>query len=265
MKLCAPITQQNMGIWMSGRVRELDGTAAIVTGSTGNLGSAIARALADAGAGIVINGRTSGEAAAALAEEIEAAGGRAIVHLADVSVPEQVEGMIDAAVAAFGRLDILVNNVGPASNSPVTDIAYDDWRRIMATKLDSAFFCIKASVPHLAKHGQGTIINIGASSAHTGNPNRSVDVAAKMGLAGLTGSLAVELAPQQITVNCVAPGRIARPGATTAHFKAHPIPMGREGTPEEFAATVRFLCGPHSRYTTGQTLHVNGGWYVSVN
>jgi 3-oxoacyl-[acyl-carrier protein] reductase len=247
------------------KARELEGMAAVVTGSTGNLGSAIARALADAGAGVVINGRTSGEAATEIANEIEAAGGRAIVHLADVTVPEQVEGMVEAAVAAFGRLDILVNNVGPASTSSVTDIGYDDWRRIMATKLDSAFFCVKASVPHLAKHGRGVIINIGASSAHTGNPNRSVDVAAKMGLAGLTGSLAVELAPQQITVNCVAPGRIARPGATTAHFKARPIPMGREGTAEEFAATVRFLCGPHSRYTTGQTLHVNGGWYVSIN
>jgi 3-oxoacyl-[acyl-carrier protein] reductase len=247
------------------KARELEGMAAVVTGSTGNLGSAIARALADAGAGVVINGRTSGEAATEIANEIEAAGGRAIVHLADVTVPEQVEGMVEAAVAAFGRFDILVNNVGPASTSPVTDIGYDDWRRIMATKLDSAFFCVKASVPHLAKHGRGVIINIGASSAHTGNPNRSVDVAAKMGLAGLTGSLAVELAPQQITVNCVAPGRIARPGATTAHFKARPIPMGREGTAEEFAATVRFLCGPHSRYTTGQTLHVNGGWYVSIN
>ena len=246
--------------------RELEGMAAIVTGSTGNLGRAIAKALAEAGAGVVINGRTSGEEAASIVQEIENSGGRAIVHLADVTVPEQVEGMVAAAVEAFGRLDILVNNVGPASTNPVTEIDYDDWRRIMTTKLDSAFFCVKASVPHLAKHGKGVIINIGASSAHTGNPNRSVDVAAKMGLAGLTGSLAVELAPQQITVNCVAPGRIAQPGAsTTAHFKTKPIPMGREGTAEEFAATVRFLCGPNSRYTTGQTLHVNGGWYVSIN
>jgi 3-oxoacyl-[acyl-carrier protein] reductase len=244
---------------------ELEGMAAIVTGSTGIIGSAIAKALADAGAAVVINARTSGDAAAEIVKEIEASGGRAIAHLADVTVPEQVEGMVEAAVAAFGRLDIMVNNVGPASSSPVTEIGYDDWRRIMATKLDSAFFCIKASVPHLAKHGKGVIINIGASSAHTGNANRSVDVAAKMGLAGLTGSLAVELAPQGITVNCVAPGRIQRPGATSPHFQARPIPMGREGNPEEFAATVRFLCGPNSRYTTGQTLHVNGGWYVSVN
>lgn len=245
--------------------KELEGMAAIVTGSTGNIGRNIALSLAKAGASVVINGRTSGDVAAEVLNEIEEAGGKAIVHLADVTSEEQVQGMIDAAVNEFGRLDILINNVGPASSGAVTDITYKEWRHYMATKLDSAFLCIKSSIPHLAKNDCGAIINIGASSAHTGNPNRSVDVAAKMGLAGLTGALAVELADQNITVNCVAPGRIQRPGAISAHFQAKPIPAGREGTPEEFAETVRFLCGPNSRYTTGQTLHVNGGWYVSIN
>ncbi len=86
-----------------------------------------------------------------------------------------------------------------------------------------------------------------------------------MGLAGLTGSLAVELAPQEITVNCVAPGRIERPGPLPTHYRERPVPLGREGTPEELVAMVRFLCGPQSRFTTGQTIHVNGGWYVSIN
>lgn len=245
--------------------RELEGTGAIVTGSTGVIGQAIALALAEAGAGVVINGRTSSDEAQAVVSQIEAAGGRAIAHMADVTSEEQVQGMVDAAVESFGRLDILINNVGPASSSPITELTYADWRRIMATKLDSAFLCSKAAIPHLGQNGQGVIINIGASSAHVGNANRTVDGAAKMGLAGLTGSLAIELAPQNITVNCVAPGRISRPGATSSHFAARPIPAGREGTPEEFAGTVRFLCGPHSRFTTGQTLHVNGGWYVSIN
>ena len=245
--------------------RELEGTGAIVTGSTGVIGRAIAVALAEAGAGVVINGRTTGDIAHDIVAEIESKGGRAIVQKADVTSEEEVQAMVDAAVAAFGRLDILINNVGPASSSPITELSYADWRRIMATKLDSAFLCSKAAIPHLRQHGQGAIINIGASSAHVGNANRVVDGAAKMGLAGLTGSLAIELAPQNITVNCVAPGRIQRPGATSAHFAARPIPAGREGTPEEFAGTVRFLCGPPSRFTTGQTLHVNGGWYVSIN
>lgn len=245
--------------------RELDGLAAIVTGSTGIIGSAIAKALAEAGAAVVINAKTSGEAAAAVVAEIESKGGRAMAHLADVTSPEQVQGLIDAAVEAFGRLDILVNNVGPGSSSPITELTYDEWRQKMALKLDSAFLCSKAAIPHLGEHGRGAIINIGASSAHVGNANRTLDGAAKMGLAGFTGSLAIELAPQNITVNNVAPGRISRPGATSPHFQARPIPVGREGTPEEFAGTVRFLCGPHSRFTTGQTLHVNGGWYVSIN
>ena len=245
--------------------KELEGMAAIVTGSTGNIGRNIAIALAKAGAGVVINGRTSGDIALQVVNEIEEFGGKAIICLADVTKEEQVENMIDAAIKNFGRLDILINNVGPASSGAVTDISYDEWRQYMATKLDSAFLCIKAAIPHLSKNGCGVIINIGASSAHTGNPNRSVDVAAKMGLAGLTGALAVELADRQITVNCVAPGRIKRPGAISPHFQTKPIPIGREGTPQEFAETVRFLCGPNSRYTTGQTLHVNGGWYVSIN
>jgi NAD(P)-dependent dehydrogenase (short-subunit alcohol dehydrogenase family) len=103
----------------------------------------------------------------------------------------------------------------------------------------TARFCIKASVPHLTEHGRGVIINIGASSAHAGTANGSADATAKMGLAGLTGSLAVKLAPLGITVNYVAPGRIARPGGASPHFQARPIPAGREGTSEEFAATVR--------------------------
>ena len=245
--------------------RELQGMAALVTGSTGILGAAIAKTIAKAGASVLVNAKTSGNAAKEVVKEISEKGGDAIYHLADVTDPKQVETMVTAAVKEFGRLDILVNNVGPSSTSPITEIGYDEWRSIMAIKLDSAFFCIKAAIPYLAAHGKGVIINIGASSAHVGNPNRAADATAKMGLAGLTGALAVELAPQNITVNCVAPGRIARPGATSAHFKTRPIPMGREGTIEEFSETVCFLCGPHSRFTTGQTLHVNGGWYVSVN
>lgn len=245
--------------------RELEGLGAIVTGSTGNLGSATAKTLAQAGAKVLINGRTSEEKAAEIVEEIENAGGTAVSLMADVTDEISVKRMIETAAAEFGRLDILVNNVGPANKGPVTEISYADWRNIIAQKLDSAFLTIKHAVPYLAKGGRGAIINVGASSAHTGNPQRSVDVAAKMGLAGLTGSLAVELAPQNITVNCVAPGRFHKPGTEVSEHFANGIPAGREGDPVEFAETIRFLVGPHSRYTSGQTLHVNGAWYVSIN
>lgn len=245
--------------------RELEGAAAIVTGSTGIRGREIAMALADAGAMVVINARSSADAAASVVKEIEEKGGQAIAHLADVTSPEQVEGMVDAAVGAFGRLDVLVNTVAGASRGPITELDFEDWRRTISNVLDGSFLCIKASVPHLAQHGRGSIINIGSSSAHVGLPNQCVTAAAKMGLAGLTGALAVELAPQGITVNCVAPGRIERPGALSVHFRDRPIPMGREGKPEELTAMVHFLAGPRGRYITGQTIHVNGGWYVSVN
>ena len=245
--------------------RELKGLGAIVTGSTGNLGSATAKALAQAGAKFLINGRTSEKKAVEIVEEIENAGGTALSLMADVTDEISVKRMIEMAATEFGRLDILVNNVGPANKGPVTAIPYEDWRNIMAQKLDSAFLTIKHAVPYLAKGGRGAIINVGASSAHTGNPQRSVDVAAKMGLAGLTGSLAVELAPQNITVNCVAPGRFHKPGTEVSDHFANGIPAGREGDPLEFAETIRFLVGPHSRYTSGQTLHINGAWYVSIN
>ena len=244
---------------------ELEGTAAIVTGSTGIRGRDIALALAEAGASVVINARSSADAAAAVVKEIEERGGRAIAHLADVTSPEQVEGMVDAAIEAFGRLDILVNTVAGSSRGPITQLNFEDWRQTVSNVLDGSFLCIKASVPHLAQHGRGSIINIGSSSAHVGLANQCVTAAAKMGLAGLTGALAVELAPQGITVNCVALGRIERPGALSVHFRDRPIPMGREGKPEELTAMVRFLAGPQGRYITGQTIHVNGGWYVSVN
>ena len=249
-----------------GKSKELDGTAAIVTGSTGVRGREIAMALADAGAMVVINARSSADTAASVVKEIEERGGQAIAHLADVTSPEQVEGMVEAAVGAFGRLDILVNTVAGSSRGPITKLKFEDWRRTIGNVLDGAFLCIKASVPHLARHGKGAIINIGSSSAHAGTPNHCTTAAAKMGLAGLTGSLAVELGPQGITVNCVALGYIERPGgAPGGHFRDDNIPLGRAGKPEELTALVRFLCGPQGRYITGQTIHVNGGWYISVN
>lgn len=247
--------------------RELDGTAAIVTGSAKNMGRMIALTLADAGAAVLINARTSIDAARAVADEIAAAGGRATVHMADVTQPDAVEGMVDAAIEAFGRLDILVNNVGIRLAKPITEVSFEDWRAVQAGNLDSAFLCTKASVPHLARNGRGAIINIGGVSGHAGVANRSPVAAAKAGLAGFTGSLAVELAPQNITVNCVAPGHIAHegePGRMSAHFKERPIPVGRAGRPEDIADMVRLLCGPSGRYTTGQTIHVNGAWYVTI-
>jgi 3-oxoacyl-[acyl-carrier protein] reductase len=248
---------------MTDNARELDGAVAIVTGSARNIGRAIALQLADAGAAVVINAKTSREAAEATAGEIGAAGGEALVHLADLTDPDQVDGMVAAAVERFGGLDILVNNAALRRNAPITEISYDDWREIVASILDAAFLCCRASVPQLGRHGRGAIVNIGGVAGHAGVGGRSHVVAAKAGLAGLTKGLADELAPQGITVNCVAPGYIDTVrDHIPPHFQTRPVPLGRPGQPDEIAAIVRYLCGPAARYITGQVLHVNGGWYM---
>ncbi len=252
---------------VNSHTRELNGAAAIVTGSSRNIGRAIALALAQAGAAVLINAKTSADAAKAVVGEIESSGGRAIAHLADVTEPQQVDGMVDAAVKTFGRLDILVNNVAVRMESPVTETAFEDWRTILASILDAAFLCVKASVPHLAKHGQGAIVNIGGVAGHAGVANRCHVAAAKAGLAGMTGSLAVELAPRGITVNCVAPGYVnttREGGHIPAHFAERPVPLGRPAEPDEIAAMIRFLSGPGGRFISGETIHMNGAWYVTT-
>ena len=251
----------------SGTARELDGKVAIVTGSVRGIGRATALALAASGASVVINGRRSADAAREIAGEAEACGGKAVVHLADVGDPEQAAGLIAAALEAFGRLDILVNNVSHRIAKPVEETTFAEWRDVQSSTLDAAFSCISAAVPHIKAAGGGSIVNIGGVSGHAGVKNRSAVAAAKAGLAGMTGALAVELAPSGINVNCVSPGSIDNyhvPGHVPEHFRERPPPMGRMGTTAEIAAMVRFLCSPAGRYVAGQTIHVCGAWNISI-
>jgi 3-oxoacyl-[acyl-carrier protein] reductase len=246
---------------------ELAGKVAIVTGSARNIGRAIALTLAEAGASVVINARSRSAEAEAVAAELQRLGGRALVQPADIAVPAQVEALIAAAVGAFGRLDILVNNAAIRRESPIESLAYEEWREVMGVVLDGAFLCAKAALPHLKAAGGGSIVNIGGLSAHTGAANRAHVVAAKSALPGLTRALAHDLAPHGITVNCVVPGLIDTPrGGTSplapAHHRTHATLLGRKGKPQEVAAMVRMLCGPDARYITGQTIHVNGGAYL---
>jgi len=246
--------------------KELDGKVAIVTGAARNIGRAIARDLAAAGAAIVVNARTSGAEAEALAGEIAANGGRALAFVADVTDEAAVGRMAAAAVERFGRIDILVNNAAARPARPFAEMTLAEWRDVLATILDGAFICARACLPQLRASGGGAIVNIGGLTAHKGALGRAHVVTAKAGLVGLTRALAHDLAADKVTVNCVSPGRIA-----TA--RAHPLPppahdlhrtlSGDTGTPADIAATVRFLCGPGARYITGQTIHVNGGAYLS--
>jgi 3-oxoacyl-[acyl-carrier protein] reductase len=252
---------------MIDRNRELDGRAAIVTGSARNLGRAIALALAAGGASVLINARTSESEAAATAAAVEAAGGRAAVFMGDVTDPDRAGAMVAAAVEAFGRLDILVNNVAMRGESPLGKLSYDVWRAVIASTLDTAFLCTRAALPHLEAAGAASVVNIGGVASHAGLAERAHVAAAKAGLCGMTGALAVELGPKDITVNCVVPAMIntdRKGGPVPPHFARRPAPMGRMGEPDEVAALVRFLCGPEGRYISGQSIHANGGWFVTV-
>ena len=243
----------------------LQGRVAIVTGSARNIGRAIAHALAEAGAAVVVNAKSSAQEAETVVQEIRNRGGQAVTKLADVGQPEQAASLIDAAVQAFGRLDILVNNAAVRREIDFERLDYEEWRAITATILDGAYLCARAAAPYLSAAHGGSIVNIGGLSSFTGAARRAHVIAAKAGLVGLTRALAHDLAPHHITVNCVAPGLIdtERRGPEPAHHAKHATLLGRRGTPEEIAAVVRFLCGPEARYITGQTLHANGGVFMA--
>lgn len=247
---------------------ELSGKVAIVTGAGRNIGRAIVLALADAGASVLVNARSNRTEADAVAREIEAKGGEALVYIGDVADSTAVQSMADAAAKRFGRLDILVNNAALRREKRFADMSYGEWREILDVTLDGAFHCTKACLPALRQSGAGTIINIGGLSAHTGARDRAHVVTAKAGIIGFTRALAHDLADDGITVNCVVPGLIGTPRPKDkpepAHHLRHQTITGERGKPEHVAATVRFLCGPAARYITGQAIHANGGAYLGA-
>jgi len=246
--------------------KELSGKVAIVTGAGRNIGRAIARHLAAAGAAVVVNVRTNKAEADAVVKEIEAGGGKAIAVVADVADPAAVEAMAQAALKAFGRIDILVNNASLRREKPIDQMSYTDWREVMGATLDSAFHGVHACLPALKKAGGGTIINVGGLSAHIGSKNRTHVMTAKAALVGFSRALAHDLAADKITANCVVPGAIdtTRPGSSPnpAHHLTHGTITGERGKPDDVAAMVRFLAGPGGRFVTGQTIHVNGGAFL---
>jgi 3-oxoacyl-[acyl-carrier protein] reductase len=246
----------------------LEGKVALVTGAGRNIGRAIALALADAGAKVAVNVRTSHGEGQAVVDEIALHGGDAVLVVADVTQRAAVDAMIAAIVQRFGRLDIVVNNAAVRFEAPFADLTYADWRQAQAVCVDGAFHCTQAALPSLRAGGVGTVINIGGMTAHTGASMRAHVVTAKAALAGLTRALAHELAPFGITVNCVSPGlvdTVRKQGSATsnpAHHAGQKTLLGRRGNVEEIASAVVWLASPGARYTTGQTLHVNGGAYL---
>ena len=245
--------------------KELTGKVAIVTGSGRNIGRAIALALAQAGASVVVNVRSNKAEADNVVREIESAGGKATAIIGDVAEEKTAAALADAALKEFGRIDILVNNAALRRERPIDQMSYADWREVMGVILDGSFRCVHACLPALKKNG-GSIINIGGMSAHIGSKDRAHVITAKAALVGFSRALAHDLATANITANCIVPGAIdtARPATspTPAHHLTHGTITGSRGKPEDVAAMVRYLCGPGGRYVTGQTIHVSGGGYL---
>jgi len=240
---------------------------AIVTGAARNIGRAIAVELARQGADVVVAVQSSRAEAEETADRVVQAGGQALVHLADVSMPAGAQALIDAAVARFGRIDILVNNAAVRRESRFDDLEWPQWREVMGVILDGAYLCTHAAAPYLRQSPAGAIINIGGMSAHAGSANRAHVIAAKAGLVGLTRALAHDLSDSGVTANCVVPGLIdtvrgSSTQGTPSHHAKHATLLGRRGTSQEVAELVAFLCSPKARYLTGQTLHANGGAFL---
>ena len=248
--------------------REFDGKVAIVTGAGRNIGRAIALALAEGGAAVAINVRSNRTEAESVTREVEALGGKALVIVGDVADAVAVQALADATIKQFGRIDILVNNAALRREKSFSEMSYAEWREIMDVTLDGTFHCVKACLPALRQSGEGTIVNIGGLSAHTGAKNRAHVVTAKAGIVGFTRALAHDLAEDGITVNCVVPGLIGTPRARDkpepAHHLTHQTISGARGKPEDVAATVRFLCCRGARYINGQAIHANGGAYLGA-
>ena len=249
--------------------RPLHGKVALITGAGRNIGRAIALTLARDGAAIMVNGRADQAAVDGVVDEIKAAGGTAVAAMGDVSHPDVAPRLARLAAEQLGGVDILVSNAGLRRQTSFLDMSFEEWREILSVALDGAFLLGKAFVPQMVAKGQGgAFVAMSGISTHVGTPNRCHVSASKSGLEGLMRALAVELAPHRITCNALSPGAIdtsRAPGAgpMPANRINRPIPLKRFGTVDEIAAMVRLLVGPEGTFITGQTIHVNGGEFLT--
>lgn len=239
---------------------DLTGQSALVTGATGGIGGAIARALHAQGAAIAISG-TRREALEALASEL---GDRVHICPANLSDATSVEALVPHAEDAMGGLDILVNNAGITRDNLFIRMKDEEWSEVMRVNLDSVFRLSRAAAKTMMRKRYGRIISITSVVGTTGNPGQGNYAAAKAAIVGMSKALAAEVASRNITVNCVAPGFIATPMTDVLNEKQREsvmqkVPMGRLGEPNEIAAATLYLASREAAYVTGQTLHVNGG------
>lgn len=239
---------------------------AVVTGSSRGLGRAIAKEFADHGAKVVINYYQSKEPADELAAEIKQSGGECIVVQAGVAHPDECTALIEAAVKEYGGLDILVNNAGVNRDRTIRRMTVEEWKEVLATDLDSVFYCTYAALPHMIERGGGRIVNMASIIGQMGNLGQSNYAAAKAGIVGFSKSAAQEFARFNISVNALCPGFIETDMVMNLTDEVKEallakIPLGRFGKPEEVAAITRFLC-TEGGYVTGAQININGGMYM---
>jgi acetoacetyl-CoA reductase len=245
---------------------QLEGAVVVVTGAGRGIGRAIAEELGAGGAHLVVNYATSAGPADEVVAQLRAAGRRAIAVRANVADAAQASELIEAAIAEFGHLDVLVNNAGVTVDRTLKNLTIDDWNAVVQTNLNGYFYTLKAALPHFMEQKSGKIIQVSSFVGKMGNFGQANYAAAKAGIIGLTKTAAIELARYNVTANAVCPGFTETEMYTKVpdHVKEQiikRIPLGRVGTAQEVARAVRFLI-VDGDYITGSALDINGGIYM---
>ena len=244
---------------------KLEGKVALITGSGRNIGRATALKLAGEGAHVIVNARTNEAEANAVAQEVRALGVKSIAVIADVGDKGQIEAMAAKALSEFGCVNILINNAAIRPHKAFTELTPHDWEHVRGVVLDAGLYLTRALIEPMVRNRYGRILFFVGDGAYSGRgAGRAHISAAKMGLVGLARGLASEFAPHNIRVNVVSPGSIDTRRDNPEWYSGRPpdasgIPLGRQGTVDEIAATCLFLVSEDGGFITGQTIHVNGG------